>query len=182
MNARSLIPKLDSFKDLTDELNAHVAVVTETWFNDSAYHEKILEDFQSINSCEFIRKDRRNGRRGGGVAIWFSGQVISMSRARLPHSKHEIVAAIGRRTGQRRKILVIGAYIPPWYNSAQNKNFYLHLNDCLTLLQKRYDQPYVIVAGDFNRRDFRAATSEFPEIKQLQTPPTKPYWMLLDPI
>ena len=96
-----------------------------------------------------------------------------MSRARLPHSKHEVVAAIGRRTGQRRKVLVLGLYIPPWYNAQQNDSFCTYFNDCLILLKSRYDNPYIVVAGDFNRRDFKKVTRDHPDIKQVVTGPTR---------
>ena len=41
------------------------------------------------------------------------------------------------------------------------------------MLRKRYNNPYVIVAGDFNKRDARRATADFPDIKPIQTPPTR---------
>ena len=80
---------------------------------------------------------------------------------------------MGRRIGQRSKILVVGAYVPPWYTAAQNRNFYSYVNDCLIQLHNNYDRPYVIVAGDFNKRDFKLATCDFPEMKQIQTGPTR---------
>ena len=85
---------------LTEELDTYVSVITETWLNSSVYLGQVNEDFQSMNGCELIRKDRNTGRKRGGVAIWFNDHSIAMSRARLTHSRHDIVAAIGRRTGQ----------------------------------------------------------------------------------
>ena len=61
----------------------------------------------------FIRRDRADGRRGGGVAICFKNSLIDMSRIKLPPTKHEIVGAIGRRVGQRRKFAVLAVYLPP---------------------------------------------------------------------
>ena len=46
-------------------------------------------------------------------------------------------------------------------------------NNCRILLKLRYDDPYVIVAGDFNRRDFKSTDREFPEIKPILTGPTQ---------
>ena len=96
-----------------------------------------------------------------------------MTRAKIPHSKHEVVAAIGRRCGQKRKILVVGVYIPPWYNADQNKSLYKYMNESLTLLLNRYDNPYVFVAGDFNRRDAKKVVGEFSNIKHTPTGPTR---------
>ena len=43
----------------------------------------------------------------------------------------------------------------------------------ITLLLNRYEDPYVIIAGDFNRRNLARAIGNFPQIKQIQTPPTR---------
>ena len=37
----------------------------------------------------------------------------------------------------------------------------------------RYDEPYVVIAGDFNRRDISRATGNFPLIRTIATPPTR---------
>ena len=47
------------------------------------------------------------------------------------------------------------------------------VNDTILALRKRYNNPYVIVAGDFNRRDARRATADFPDIKPVAIPPTR---------
>ena len=173
MNARSLIPKLASFRGTLEELGTDIAIVTETWCQDDNPTRQVLADFENKNDLSIIRRDRRTGTKGGGVAICSDNTKISMSRARIPHSKHEVAAAIGRRTGQRRKVLVIAAYLPPWYNAAQNTSFYNYINDCITLLLSRYEEPYVILAGDFNRRDISRATGNFPSLKIIRTPPTR---------
>ena len=85
----------------------------------------------------FIRKDRTTGRCGGGVAICYNKNKIDMCRAKLPHSRHEIVAAITRRQDQRRKVLVLGLYIPPWYNRDLNNSFCNYVSDCLVLFNNR---------------------------------------------
>ena len=119
-----------------------------------------------------LRKDRTD-RRGGGVAICYKSDSIEMNKVKIKRSKFEILAAIGRRTGQRRKILVVAAYLPPSYNAEDLSDCLNEINDTLLLLMRRYDNPYVIVAGDFNKRDARRATADSPEIKQIATPPTR---------
>ena len=147
--------------------------MTETWFTQTRSVTDKLDEFEHKDGIGHFRRDRVTGARGGGVAIFFDKSRIAMSRARIPHSKHEVIAAIGRRTGQRRKCLVIAAYLPPWYNAAQNTSVYKYINDCITLLLNRYDEPYLVLAGDFNRRDIGRAAGNFPLIKTIQTPPTR---------
>lgn len=86
-------------------------------------------------------------RRGGGVAVCYKSGMISFSKAKIPPSKHEVYAAVGRRTGQRRKVVVLVAYIPPYYNADQNKSFYNYVNDAPLALKAKYDDPYFFVGG-----------------------------------
>ena len=38
------------------------------------------------------------------------------------------------------------------------------LNDTLSAIKSKYDDPYIFVGGDFNRRSFRAAVTDHPDI------------------
>ena len=98
-----------------------------------------------------------------------------MWKAKLPPSKHEVLAAVGRRVGQRKKIVVVITYIPPYYNADQKRSLFKYMNDCILKIKSkyRYDDPYIICGGDFNRRDFRTSVAEYPEIKPVLTEPTR---------
>ena len=124
INARSLIHKLNSFEDTMNELGSDVCLLTETWFKNSNRIKNELEDFKNKTGYNFIRRDRAGLKRGGGVAICYNSERIQMSHAKLPPSKHEVLATIGRRVGQRRKIVCIVVYIPPHYNAEQNRSLF----------------------------------------------------------
>ena len=171
INARSLTNKLSSLQTTLNELSTDVCLLTETWFTKKINNE--IEDFTAKTHLDFLRKDRTTGRRGGGIAICFDRRKISLSKAKIPPSKHEVFAAIGRRKGQRRKILFIVIYVPPWYNADQNRSFYNYVNDALLALTSKYDDPYIMVGGDFNRRDFKEATRDHPSVKLITTGPTR---------
>lgn len=64
-------------------------------------------------------------------------------------------------------------YIPPYYNADQNRLLYKHTNNTILALKSKYDDPYFIFGGDFNRRDFKLTVDEFPQIKAIQTGPTR---------
>ena len=140
VNARSLIPKLESLNECQKELQTDVTILTETWTRSNDQINQILQDNEDITNFSMIRKDREVGR-GGGVAISFDKRKLLMTRARLPQSKYEVVAAVGRRTGQRRKICVVAAYVPPWYPAARTKKCLQYINDCLLLLCLLYTSP-----------------------------------------
>ena len=174
INARSLKPKLVSLKETLNELGADVCLITETWFKrtDSTI-DQILEDFKYSSGYEFLRKDRQSDRRGGGVAVCFKACRVQFCKAKIPPTKHEVYAVVGRRIGQRRKIVVLVVYVPPYYNAEQNRSLFKYTNDAILALKNKYEDPYFVIGGDFNRRDFNLATSEYPEIKSISTGPTR---------
>ena len=173
INARSIRPKLDSFKKTIEELGSDVCLLTETWLKNTKKINETLTDFSNQHGYTFFRKDRVGDRRGGGVAICFKSETASFVKAKIPPSKHEVFAAIGRRIGQRRKIVAVVVYVPPYYNAEQNKSLLNYVNDVVLALKAKYDNPYVFVGGDFNKRNFRTAVRDHPEIKAIVTEATR---------
>ena len=173
LNARSLKDKLQSFNKTLNKLAADICLVTETWFQNTDQINNELEDFMQTTEYSFLRKDRASGRRGGGIAIVFNHSKIQMSKAKILPTKHEVFVAVGRRMGQRRKIVVLVIYIPPWYNAQQNQSLFNYTNDALLAIKNKYEDPIILVGGDFNRRDFCEATREYPDIKPIVTGPTR---------
>ena len=104
---------MSSFTKTLNEIGADICLVTETWFKENDLINNVLEDFKNQTKYHFLRKDRPLGSRGGGVAICYRTDKIQMSKAKIPPTKHEIYAAVGRRTGQRRKLVAVVIYIPP---------------------------------------------------------------------
>ena len=96
-----------------------------------------------------------------------------MSRSKLPLSKHEVLAAIGRRAGQRQKIAVVVTYVPPWYNAQQNRSLYSYLNDVVLTLKNKYENPIILLGGDFNRRDVKEAVRDYSDMSIIKTGPTR---------
>ena len=177
INARSLRKKLDSLKATLRELSADVCLLTETWFaGENGKGRQInveLDDFRHRTGYAFLRKDRVGSKRGGGIAVCYDSDRIEMCKAKIPPSKHEVFAAVGRRKGQRRKVVVIVIYVPPWYNAQQNKSLYSYTNDVVLAIRKKYDDPSIIIGGDFNRRSIKNIASDFTDIKQIKTGPTR---------
>ena len=77
----------------------------------------MLVDLEDRTGYATIRKDRAAERPAGGVAILYRKAAVQMSKIKLPASDFEVVAAIGLRTGQRRKVVAMSIYIPPSYNA-----------------------------------------------------------------
>ena len=164
INAHSIKNKMASFKKILNELVAHVCLLTETLLSNENKINDDLEDFYNRSGYNFLRKDRQFGRRGGGIAIYYDKPRIQMSKSKIPPSKHEVLAAVGRRVGQRRKIVFIVSYVPPWYNAQQDRSLYVYLNDVILAIKNKYENPMIVLGGDFNRRHVKEATRDYPDM------------------
>ena len=171
-NARSLVPKLASLRKTMRELDTAVALITETWMFYPTSLDNILTDLHEKEGLAFLRKDRSTQRHGGGVAICYDVSKIEMVPIKIPQPEFEVVAALGRRSGQRRKIAVVCFYIPPAYDADTDARFMDYLSDVLTI-KNRFVDPYIAIAGDANRRDLRAALADYRDIKLVHTSPTR---------
>ena len=173
INARSILYKLPSLLETLDEIDVDMCMLTETWLRSDPHTERSIEDFQNEHGYEFIRRDRRDGKRGGGVAICYNKELISMARIRLPPMKNELVGAIGRRVGQRRKVAALAVYLPPALKADQVKKCLSEVNDAVIHIKNKYNDPYIIVGGDFNKTDIKRALADHSDIAQISTEPTR---------
>lgn len=68
-NATSLENKIDELKVTLEYFRPNIAGITETWFKSSS--------IANINGYSLYRKDRSDGRRGGGVALYIENKIAS---------------------------------------------------------------------------------------------------------
>ena len=64
-NVRSITPKVDELSTVLQINNIDIACLTETWLKD-----EISSDVVTVKGYVSHRKDRSDGRRGGGVAVY----------------------------------------------------------------------------------------------------------------
>ena len=107
------------------------------------------------------------------MAVFFNKNKINMSMIKLRQTKHEVIATIGRRTGQRKKIATIAVYIPPWYNAYQNRSVLDFISESITAIKRKYNNPHIIVAGDFNQGKIRDSVKKHPDIKVIPNEATR---------
>ena len=154
------------------EIGAHVALITETWLKNTPYIDRQLQDMENALGFACIRKDRGGGRTGGGVAIIYKTGDLVMQQLKTG-SDSEIVAALGRRIGQRRKIIVINAYVPPGIDAATSEEIIGEVADLVGTYKRKYGSPYFVIGGDFNKRNIAKELAVHADIKQVHTPPTR---------
>lgn len=80
-NARSLCPKIDSLVACFEELRAHIAIVTETWFKDGPALDSDLLDLEHATGLGAVTLNRPpnpvTGVSHGGVAVFFRKSFAS---------------------------------------------------------------------------------------------------------
>lgn len=130
-----------------------------------------LLDMQHALGYTCLRKDRRDGN-GGGVAIVYKTGDLELKE--IPTgSDYEIIAALGRRTGQRRKMIVISAYLPPLLTSEESDKVMQNIMSLIGRCKRKYNSPYFLIGGDFNRRNIEHELATYPDIELVHTPPTR---------
>ena len=118
-----------------------------------------------------IRKDRTAGN-GEGVAIVYKMGDWCLQQIKTG-TDFEIVAVIGRRTRQRRKLVTMAAYIPPSCD-ADTSDLIMQKNvDLIGTYKRRYNTPCFLLGGDFNKRNIKRELRVYNDLKLIQTPPTR---------
>ena len=142
-NARSLCPKIHSYIECLEELDAQIGIVTETWLSDgvSLEEDKLdLEHGAGLGMLTLNRKPNAAGVSHGGVAITFRKSFCSLSRipAKNPDN-FEVLPAVGSIPGHRRKLVVFACYIPPSYDSARGKKCLEYISDMVCVRMRKYN-------------------------------------------
>ena len=75
--------------------------------------------------------------------------------------------------GTSRKIIVIGVYLTTALDDAAAEICLEYLNDLIHLFKGKYQDPYFVVGGDWNRADTDITFDDFSSITTIPTPPTR---------
>ena len=144
-------------------------MISESWLRDgeNLQHDLVdLEEGQGLKMIMNNRKSRRGKVIGGGVAIVYNGSKIKLTERRFRRGKAELVDAAGKIAGLSRKIVIFTAYTPPRTRVPHANEALEFLNRAIAEAKEEYEDPIIIVGGDFNGRDVDAAVGEFPDLKR----------------
>ena len=93
------------------DLDLSLSIVSETWINAAKDSDRAATRLEMQCGLEIIHKSRRN-RNGGGVAIIFDSNKVTMKRVPF-ESRFEIVIAFGKIKRACRTLCVVSVYLPP---------------------------------------------------------------------
>ena len=174
-NARSLCPKIDSLIDCISETDAAVGVVTETWLDDARADTLRGEmiNMSGLNMVTRCRKAAENGVHYGGVAVVWSEARCTLKKLDYAAKDYEILVCSGRMKGHSRHLVVVACYLPPGYVKQKGEEALAEVSEIITDLKRRFSDPYLIVAGDFNQWDVKETLLDFQDIKEVDVGPTR---------
>ena len=112
------------------------------------------------------------GRRGGGVGIFYRTSRIKAIGITPKENPHEICSALCSLRGTLRKILCIGVYLSTALDVPSAEEYLEYLSDLIHHFKSKYKDLHIVVAGDWNRADTSIALEDFPSLTAVPTPPT----------
>ena len=110
---------------------------------------------------------------GGGVGIFYRSSRLKVVDITAKENQHEVIAVLCSLRGTSRKIICICGYLTTALTTDQSEAYLEYINDLIHSCKSRYQDPHILVAGDWNRADTDIALCDFPSICRVPTPPTR---------
>ena len=153
------------------------AIITETWL---AHGSKLELDSENLLlghglAIKYLnRPPSVNGVAHGGVAIVSRASVSKMIDYPFPNPKgFEVLGMYMTIANIKRKFYVVAAYIPPNYTVPKGKACLQHINNMVLDIKRGAQDPYILVAGDFNQWPIEVALEDYEELVEVPSPPTR---------
>ena len=154
-NARSICPKIESFVTCMEELDASFGIVSETWLTDGKELDDDLLDLRGRAEIGALTRNRPPNEQGyshGGIGIFFDVKRCSFEEIAVTNpGDYEVLVAKGRFVGFSRPVLAVACYLPPGYTNQRGGTALQFICDTVTDLKRRFNDPFVVVSGDFNQ-------------------------------
>ena len=176
-NARSLTPKIESLADCMYEIEASIAIVTETWLQDGEA-ENFMIDAAGEYGLDVYARNRQgvadNGRQYGGVAVFSRVASTSFKQFDMPNSDNfEVLCVTGRVCKIKEKVAVVAVYIPPNYSRLSADCCVEYVSDLIAEIKRRLESPVIIVGGDWNQWDLQPILNDHPDVAEVEHAPTR---------
>ena len=163
-NAQSLVPKLNELCVITCVIRPSIIIICETWLTEYVTDNQVsLPNYSSL-----FRRDRCDGRQGGGVAIFVHDSTFS--KRHDPINSPDFPAENLWITLPSVKLLIIALYIPPNLKTQAleyiNDELIEHIEDTLD----RFPHLKVIISGDLNNFSTKEIEDTFNLVQVISTP------------
>ena len=170
-NARSIAPKIISLVENFNELELCLFAITETWLGNSREVNHNIRDLVNSSNIDMLHKNRKT--RGGGVALAYNNTLAKFSQVSLRNNSFELLCCKGKINSLARPLIVFVVYLPPKMSADSLRAFCTTLADGIELVKSNYDDPFILITGDFNKKSISPALCDFPDIVLVDPVPTR---------
>lgn len=137
-NARSLLPKMDSFRCTVEIFKPDVIGITESWTTDEISNEEL-----NITGYDLYRQDRNGNHKGGGVLLYVNSSLQSTAYTPASEFPEHVWCKLHLSSGQELHIGVC-------YRTPTPGIFNVDLDNSLRQLVNDVSQKRLLLMGDFN--------------------------------
>ena len=175
-NMRSILPKINNFKNDVKERGIHLCLLSEIWEKKGKKkHINEVHKMLEIDGLQYISTTRPSNKRGGGCAIVADLSKFTLEKItgiHVPRNLEVVYGLMRPKTlpSKFREIIAIAFYSPP---KSKKKNDLLDhiISSCQSLLAK-YPDAGLVIGGDRNEMSVSPILDSIPRTKQIVTKPT----------
>ena len=86
---------------------------------------------------------------------------------------YEVLITTGIMSGCGRRIVLIACYLPPNSTVGRGKGALEHIAGAVTEAKRKFDDPLIVVAGDYNQWKIGDCLEDFPDLSEFQVGNTR---------
>ena len=168
---------MESLADSMYEIGADIAIVTETWLQNRAAENNMI-DVAGEHGLDMYARNRQiessNGRQYGGVAVFARSASSNFKPLTIANNDDfEVYCVVGKISKIREKVAVIAVYIPPNYPKVRADSCLDYVSDVVAEVKRKFDSPLIIVGGDWNQWPVKVVLDEHSDLSEVQHGPTR---------
>ena len=168
---------MESLADGMLDLEADVGIVTETWLQDQAVENTVIDAAGEHGLDAFLLNRQEvaaNGRQYGGLAILSRSASTKFKKFDIVNpDDFEVLCVAGKVNKIREKVVVIGVYIPPNYPKVKAESCLDYIADVIAEAKRKFDSPLILVGGDWNQWDVNRVITDHPDLSEVAHGPTR---------
>ena len=168
---------MESLADCMSELEADVAIVSETWMQDRSNTNSAIDAAGEHGLDSFVLNRNfiaANGRQYGGVAVFARSSSTKLSTVEIQNPENfEVLCVAGKVSKIKEKVVVVAIYIPPGYTKVKADACLDYIADVISEAKRRSESPVIMVAGDWNQWSVKQVLDEHPDLAEVVHGPTR---------
>ena len=174
-NLRSLLPKVNNFKNDILERDIGLALLSEIWeVKGKKKHMVEITKMLELEGLKYISTPRGSYKRGGGCAIvaYLPKYTLDKIDVNIPRSVEVVYGLLRPKqpSAEVKEIIVVAFYSPP--KSRMKTQLLDHIISTCQVLLTKYPRAAIVIGGDRNEMSISPLLTGLPRLKQLVTKST----------